>query len=186
MTGFGATMNFGGYELGMINYSKPPQRKKKVFFGNDSAGPYQIGATGVIPGSEKVRAGGASLSRTAGYSIDYNKGEITFDSPVALSDKIVIEYELTQSGGGAPGKFMGFRFQTKKDDEKNKVEVENKNKDNDGNPVADQGASGNAGNDQGTDTSSTAPQRNKKFSLAQWGVSYFKDQVIDYKLDGAN
>ena len=80
VTGVGLEFDLGGYEVGMLNYSKPPKRKSVVFFGNETEGPYRIKATNIIPGSEIVRVDGGELARGAGYEISYSKGEI-FNRP---------------------------------------------------------------------------------------------------------
>lgn len=181
MTGLGLNMALGAYSLGIVNFSRPPQRKKKVFFGGDSAGPYQIGATGVIPGSEKVRVAGSELARGTGYDINYNRGEITFYAPVAQNDKAVVEYELAVSGSGAPGKFTGFRFQTNADDEK---------KEGEGKKKAEELAADYTDVEDGADAADGAGagatvKKEKFLEFKNWGVSFMKDQVLSYSSGGA-
>jgi hypothetical protein len=168
MTGMGMTFDMGGMQLGVINYSKPPQKKKKIFFGNDSTGPYQIGATSIIPGSEEVRVDGSVLTQGQHYDINYSKGEVTFQSLVSMNSRIIIEYELAQSGGGAPGKFTGFRVSKTTEDSE-----ETTGKDT-------QSAAGQ-------EPAAAAPdvaEKSKKIALDTWGVSYFTDEVIDYRKNG--
>ena len=176
MMGMGLTMDLGGYELGMLNYSKPPERRKKIFFGNQSAGPYPLGNTNIIPGSLEVRINGATLSPTTDYDVDYGVGEITFVSPVGLDTRVYVEYELADSSGGAPGKFTGFRFSSKIPDESG---GEEQSQTEPGEAVSEKDA---PTEDKAAATPDSKPN---KFALTEWGASYFMDQVIDYRsVDG--
>jgi len=186
ITGVGFDMNIGGgLSLGMLNYSKPPKRKKIVFFGNNSGGPFKLQATNIIPGSETVKTGGAERTRGTDYEINYTRGEIAFGAPVADNERVLVEYELADGTGSEPGKFTGFRIETTKEEygkeegitaETQRTQREEKDEKSDE-----------------TQSSQRAQRKEEKgfgrfrlgpLSLEKWGVSYLADEVITYRSDG--
>ncbi len=194
ITGLGFSFDVAGMELSALNYSKPPKLNKIVFFGSDTPGPYKIKSTNILPGTEKVRVGGSELTRGAGYTILYSKGEITFDRSLGVNERVVVEYETGGGSGGAPGKLTGFRLQTVTDKQNNKpgnVITDNQNK------AKTQGVLTNTSNtENSTDTDSiedfnsetTASSRTPgtfgfgNFSIDKWGVSYLSDEVVEHRM----
>ncbi|MEW5946565.1 MAG: hypothetical protein AB1742_10245 [bacterium] len=163
MTGMAFDLSIGGHTLSVINNTRPPEKKKKVFFGGGSEGPYPLNVTSILPGSEKVYLDGTLLHNGGGYTINYSKGEITFSAPITRNNRVVVEYEVTTSGGAAPGKTTGFRLQTsgfrEKPEQQNNVK-----KEREGDEKPD---------NQGRD--------NKLFSVKSYGLTYLADQTITYR-----
>lgn len=205
ITGVGFDTDIGdGLSLGMLNYSKPPKRKKIVFFGNETGGPFRLQATNIIPGSETVKTGGTERMRGTDYEINYTRGEITFGAPVADSERVLVEYELAEGAGSEPGRFTGFRTETKeKSEEKDKklgrnpflkksVSSEPSSPKTSYSEDRDDKANSSTGSD-GTETSEVANDEKKKdngvfhlgpLSLERWGVSYLTDEVVTYRSAG--
>jgi hypothetical protein len=182
--GVGLDMDIGdGLSLGMLNYSKPPKRKKIVFFGNETGGPFRLQATNIIPGSEIVKTGGSERTRGTDYEINYTRGEITFSAPVADSERVLVEYELADGAGSEPGRFTGFRIETvKKEDGKEEgVTAETQRT-----PIKEE--------DEKNDETQSAQRKEEKdsfgkyrlgpLSLEKWGVSYLTDEVVTYRSAG--
>jgi len=194
IAGLGFSFDVAGLELSALNYSKPPKLKKIVFFGSDTPGPYKIKSTNILPGTEKVRVGGSELTRGAGYTILYSKGEITFDRSLGVNERVVVEYETPGGSGGAPGKFTGFRLQTiseSRDKESSDAVSDNHNEAQQENISRDDAASTrsvitDSPGDLNSETtaSSRAPGTFGlwKFSVDKWGVSYLSDEVVEHRM----
>ncbi|MFA6448964.1 MAG: hypothetical protein WCX65_05845, partial [bacterium] len=183
VTGVGLSFETNGLGIGMLNYSKPPTRKKAVFFGNESVGPYKLNATNIIPGSEIVRVDGDKLERGAGYAFSYSKGEVTFTAPVASGARILVEYEVADgSGGGEPGKFTGFRIQSLKAESQSGGAP--KQASGGGmNAVSDSGVAPEDGSEK---TDGFGKIRFGPATLSNWGVSYLADDQIAYSNIGGS
>ncbi|MDI1300879.1 MAG: OmpA family protein [bacterium] len=87
--------------------------------GNGTSGLYKLRSNGILAGSDKIRIEtrdrykseiilqSQQLARYGDYSIDYDRGEIFFKTPIASQDEnfnpiwIVAEYEVPVSGGAA-------------------------------------------------------------------------------------
>ena len=183
ITGVGFDMGIGdGLSLGMLNYSKPPKRKKIVFFGNNSGGPYKFQATNIIPGSEIVKTGGPERTRGTDYEINYTKGEITFGAPVADSERVLVEYELAEGTGSEPGRFTGFRIETAKEEDEKGITAKTRRtqRKDERNDEATEGAENTEKKEKnGFGRFSLGP-----LSLEKWGVSYLTDEVITYRSAG--
>jgi len=163
MTGMGLNFSLGGYNLGIINYIIPPEKKRKVFYGANTQGPYNLNITSILPGSEEVRLEGATLSKGADYEINYTRGEITFTDVIPSTQEIIIEYELASGSGSEPSKFTGIRVDNMPEERK-----EDKS--------TDAETSGKSAGGQ------TAIANGEKRFL--YGLSYFNDELIKYNQDG--
>jgi hypothetical protein len=194
VTGMGLNFETNGLSMNVLNFSRPPARKKAVFFGNDSTGPYKLSATNVIPGSEIVRVGGTKLERGAGYSISYVKGEITFVSEVDQNERVLVEYEVSEGGTSEPGSFTGFRVgtvsdkQNKQDQSASSADrqspqpaVYRKADSGEAPPEDDKGevAENSNGEEKGLGKFKWGP-----VSVENWGATYLSDSVIGYRSDG--
>lgn len=186
MLGMGLSFETGGMKIGMLNYSKPPAKKKAAFFGSGTTGPYKMNATNVIPGSETVRVDGTKLDRGTGYTISYSKGEVSFAEEVASGSRVVVEYEVADSSG-EPGRFTGFRIQSAGGG------VEKPAVAGGGKPGASAAAMAKAdAAPQGAGESAVGDDDKKddgsfKFGpleFKKWGASYLSDDVISYTSSG--
>ena|GEM_PF-775085 len=63
--------------------------------GNDTVGPYSLGHTSIIEGSEDIELNGATLQRDRDYTIDYFEGKITFKRILTSADEFKYSYEYT-------------------------------------------------------------------------------------------
>lgn len=178
VTGVGTSFETSGLSLSVLNFSKPPQRKKIVFFGNDGPGPYRLNVTNIIPGSEIVRVDGAEMQRGGGYTISYTKGELTFSNPVAQSGRVVVEYEVAGGGAGEPGRFTGFRIGTASEEKKDETQSSQ----------SGQRAQREDSEDMNESNAPTQEEKNRGFgqfrlgplSVDKWGATYLEDSVITY------
>jgi hypothetical protein len=63
--------------------------------GTNTAGPYNIGHTSIMEGSEYVELNGVKLKKDADYTIDYFEGKITFKRILSSADEFKYSYEYT-------------------------------------------------------------------------------------------
>ena len=61
--------------------------------GNGTAGPYQLEGRFILEGTEKVKKDGLLLQGDRDYSIDYDRGTITFPFPLSPADTLLVNYE---------------------------------------------------------------------------------------------
>jgi hypothetical protein len=66
--------------------------KKINFFGNGTAGPYQLADRFIIVGTDSVFIADTLISKDL-FQIDYDKGTILFSNPIPESIKVVIRYQ---------------------------------------------------------------------------------------------
>ncbi|MEW5816418.1 MAG: hypothetical protein AB1798_13610 [Spirochaetota bacterium] len=163
MTGMGLNLSLGGFNLGIINYIIPPEKKRKVFYGANTQGPYNLNITSILPGSEEVKLEGGTLTKGADYQINYTRGEITFINVIPSTQEIIIEYELASGSGSEPSKFTGIRLD-------NMPEEKNKGK-----------STGTVDSESSSNGQTPAANGEKHFL---YGLSYFNDELIKYSQDG--
>lgn len=162
MTGMGLNFDFGGHNLGVINFIIPPEKKRKVFYGSNTQGPYNLNINSILPGSEEVKVEGGVLAKGADYQINYTRGEITFTNVIPSTQEISIEYELASGSGSEPSKFTGFRVDNFPE-EKSKDTTDEKS--------------------NSTETASGGQRSNEERRFL-YGVSYFNDELIRYDRNG--
>ena len=63
--------------------------------GNGTAGPYSLGHTSIVEGSEYVELNSVKLSNGKDYTIDYFGGKITFNRIINTTDTFKYSYEYT-------------------------------------------------------------------------------------------
>lgn len=114
LIGFSMNLTESEYAFSVLNYMKPPKKKKRLLFGGNTKGPYYVNVTQLLPNTEKVTVGGNALNRGTDYTLDMAKGELNFTNPVSFGTDILIEYDVAENSGNQPGKFLGVRFAKEK------------------------------------------------------------------------
>ncbi len=114
LIGFSMNLTDNDYAFSVVNYIKPPKKKKRLLFGGNSKGPYYVNVTQLLPNTEKVSVGGNTLTRGTDYTLDLAKGELNFTNPVPFGTDILVEYDVSGNSGNQPGKFLGVRFAKEK------------------------------------------------------------------------
>lgn len=161
MTGMGLNFEMGGLNVGVINFIVPPEKKRKVFYGTNTQGPYNLNITSILPGSEEIMIEGGRLSKGADYDINYTRGEVTFTSVIPSTQEIIIEFELAAGSGSEPSKFTGFRAD---------------------NFPGEDGSENSAGEEQSKEPAGENAQPDENRFL--YGFSYFNDELIRYNQNG--
>jgi hypothetical protein len=85
--------------------------RRGTFQGNGTTGPYYLNGSNIVEGSEKLRLNGADLVGGTDYRIDYQLGQVTFQSGriVNTSDTVEFTYE-SQNYNTTPGLLTGTRW----------------------------------------------------------------------------
>lgn len=78
--------------------------KELNFYGNGTAGPYQLADRLILVGSDSVFIADTLISKDQ-YQIDYDKGMILFSNPIPESIKVVIKYQRIPFFDLAPSYF---------------------------------------------------------------------------------
>ncbi|NOT33694.1 MAG: hypothetical protein HOP12_05920 [Candidatus Eisenbacteria bacterium] len=105
LQGVSGRVQRGGLEGSLAAASAEGEYRRVEFFGIEGRqGPYVLtnasgeAAIGIVTGSEAVTLDGERLTRgeSADYSIDYERGEITFTNhrPVSSSSRVSVEYQF--------------------------------------------------------------------------------------------
>jgi len=94
INGFELRYKEGSFSLKALLTKSESSKKQKIFYGNDSSGPYIISDFNLVPGRERVYLNGRLLERDVDYIIDYEYGILYFSEVISSQDLIVIEYEV--------------------------------------------------------------------------------------------
>jgi len=85
------------YDLALVPSSKVKSYTQKLTAqkGNNTKGPYNLGHSSIIEGTERIELNGVVLTRNINYTIDYFGGKITFNSILTTLDEFKYSYEYT-------------------------------------------------------------------------------------------
>jgi hypothetical protein len=84
--------------------------RRGTFQGNGTSGPYYLGASNILQGSEHLVLDGQNLSSGSDYTINYVTGQVNFNSGRIINASDTVEYTFeTQSYDSSPGLLTGAR-----------------------------------------------------------------------------
>ncbi|MCX5750806.1 MAG: hypothetical protein NT099_03945 [Candidatus Saganbacteria bacterium] len=87
----------GNYDFILVPSAKSKSQNQKItsFYGTGIRGPYSLGHTNIIDGSEQIYLNGILLARKKDYDIDYFEGRITLKEIINSGDEVKYTYEYT-------------------------------------------------------------------------------------------
>ena len=94
LDGIQGDATIGPHHLGVIYSTAKGGRKKELFYGNNSQGPFVAKYRPIVGGSEQVMINGQVLERDRDYQLDYDSGNLRFLKRVVVpEDQIQWSYD---------------------------------------------------------------------------------------------
>lgn len=85
------------YDITFVPSSKLKSQTQSLTaqYGNNTKGPYNLGRSSIVEGSEKIELNNVPLRRNIDYTIDYFEGKVTFNRILTTADEFKYSYEYT-------------------------------------------------------------------------------------------
>ncbi|HOO55575.1 MAG TPA: hypothetical protein PLN69_02050 [bacterium] len=85
--------DYEGLKLNAVMSKEKSKTETKSFKGQNRRGPYNLGTFSVVEGSVQVKVDGVTKQNMVDYSVDYFRGDITFNENVDSSQIVEVTYE---------------------------------------------------------------------------------------------